>query len=109
MIPDGSIIALRLPAGCPLPVVHGRWKRLQEGEIQAEYTEEELRLCLQIVGELSLEGAMPGMSTSGRTTLPPFASQATRNEQLYMAGVIGRGPSLRGDVPLQRGDELRRA
>ena len=54
---------------------------MQEGEIEAEYTEVELNLCLRIVGELSPKGAVPGMSTGGRMV---------RNEQLYMAGVMRR-------------------
>jgi len=68
-----SCITLRLPKGCPLPTVHGRWERLDTGEIEAEYMEEELRVCLGIVG------ALGGTSTAGKTT---------RGEQLSMAGVV---------------------
>lgn len=70
-------VTLRLPVGCPLPTIHGRWKRLRTGEIEAEYTDEELMMCLGIVGMLD------GTSTAGRIT---------RNEQLYMADVVRSSP-----------------
>jgi hypothetical protein len=46
-------IVILLPRGLQIPVVGPEgvhWERLPDGRIRAEYTREELRLCVDIIG-----------------------------------------------------------
>lgn len=43
-------VVLTWPALARVPTVGGHWRRLEDGRIEAEYTPEELYLCLTLVG-----------------------------------------------------------
>jgi hypothetical protein len=51
-------ITLRWPAHSRMPAVHGKWKRLADGRIQAVYDPDELALCL-VVAEIIAEPDLP--------------------------------------------------
>jgi hypothetical protein len=40
-------ITIRWPVGSKIPAIRGKWKRLEDGRIEAIYTREELRICLE--------------------------------------------------------------
>lgn len=43
-------VVLTWPALARVPTIGGQWRRLEDGRIEAEYTPEELYLCLSLVG-----------------------------------------------------------
>lgn len=43
-------VALIWPASAHVPTIAGKWRRLEDGRIEAEYTPEELYFCLSMVG-----------------------------------------------------------
>ncbi len=41
-------ITLRWPRNAKVPTIHGKWKRLPDGRIEAIYDPNELRICLML-------------------------------------------------------------
>jgi hypothetical protein len=46
-------ITLRWPANSKVPTIHGKWKRLKDGRIQAIYAPSELAICLMVAELIS--------------------------------------------------------
>ena len=44
----GKTIKIRWPAGSNMPTIRDQWTRLSDGRIEATYTEDELRKCLEV-------------------------------------------------------------
>lgn len=43
-----KVITIRWPRDLKMPTPRGQWQRLEDGKIQASYTRDELRVCLEI-------------------------------------------------------------
>lgn len=41
-------VKIRWPVGAKMPTIHGKWKRLPDGRIEATYTADELSKCLEL-------------------------------------------------------------
>ena len=46
-------IKIRWPIDTKMPTIHGKWKRLPDGRIEATYTADELSKCLELYDLLS--------------------------------------------------------
>jgi hypothetical protein len=44
---NGKQIKIHWPAGSKIPTIRGKWQRLSDGQIEATYTEDELKICLE--------------------------------------------------------------
>ena len=44
----GKTIKIRWPAGSNMPTIRDQWTRLSDGRIEATYTEDELKKCLEV-------------------------------------------------------------
>ncbi len=44
----GKTIKIRWPVGLNIPTIRDQWTRLSDGRIEATYTEDELKKCLEV-------------------------------------------------------------